>query len=125
MKKVGSETRVFAGFFSPTNQQIGEIIKDKSESDLKKLLFRNFPSTTTNAFSKRQDSSKPEGQTAAEQSSFSNNKSVYEFKTDRRRISDEFKENHPNKTLRKFPSEQTEIELPEVDQLRREVDRLK
>ncbi len=66
---------MFAGFFSPTNQQFTNLVRDKSESELRKLLFRNFPSSTTNATSK-QTQREFVGSTAP-----TLNKSVFELKT--------------------------------------------
>jgi hypothetical protein len=46
-KRNHCEVKAFAGFFSPNNQQLTDLIRNKSNSDLKKLLFRNFPSAET------------------------------------------------------------------------------
>lgn len=86
-KRNHCDVKAFAGFFSPNNQYLNEIAKDKSSTDLRRLLFKNVPrmETDPDCESQRQLEN---CKAASEQVLTSLNKSLYHYRTDRRKPSE-------------------------------------
>jgi hypothetical protein len=117
-KRNHCEVKAFAGFFSPNNQQLTNMIRDKSNSDLRKLLFRNIPSAETPTSQHDDHNKRLEDKVVNEQTFTGLNRSLYQLKTDRKKLAvdaKEEKENKPAFTSRKSIAEPTEKQLREAD----------